>query len=256
MTELNDVLWVKTTDEIKEIVEGIKGSFVEKETTGFVQKKSFSPSRLAWGSGGCPRNWYFLFKGVEGKRVDSSDSLDTMRNGTDSHARIQARLVDGPLDITIEEQLQYDDPPINSYCDAIVERPDGRRIPVEIKTTKAEAFAFRQTSLAPAEYHVFQLLVYMKILNTDLGFIMYENKNDYRKLLMPVHMDETNKKIIDDAFNWMRETRTAYLDGNVPEYFEGRRKNSKICGQCDLKTLCDSVGQGTVPIPLLKDYNK
>lgn len=253
--ELNDIKWVTANEEVRSIAEGIKDSFSDVETSGFVQKTSFSPSRLAWGAGGCPRNWFFLFQGVNGVRVDSSDSLDTMQNGTDAHARIQKRLEDGPLDVTCEEQLRYDDPPINSYCDVIVELGH-KRVPIEIKTSKAEAFAYRHVQLKPADYHVFQLLVYMKILCSDVGFVMYENKNDYGKLLLPVYMDEHNAKIIDDAFDWMRETRQAYDDGKLPKYFKGRRKNSKICSQCDLKAICDAAGEGVVDIPLLKEYGQ
>lgn len=255
MNELNSIKFVNASEKVKHIVNGIRDSFHDVETEGFVQKTSFSPSRLAWGSGGCPRNWYFLFKGVQGKRIDTSDSLDTMKNGTDSHARIQKRIEEGPLDVVCEEQLRYSDPPINSYCDVIVEY-EGERVPIEIKTAKAEAFAHRQATLQPADYHVFQLLVYMKILGSKLGFIMYENKNDYSKLMLPVHMTPENEALIEDAFEWMRTVRKAYDESTLPDYFPGRRKNSRICGQCDLKSLCDKVGPGKVDIPLLKDYKR
>lgn len=254
--EFNDVKFINATDEVKEIVEGIKASFGTTRQDRFVKKASFSPSRLAWGAGGCPRNWHFLFNGLDMVEVHDSDSLDTMQNGTDAHARMQKRIKEGPLDITVEEQLRYSDPPINSFCDIIVERPDGSRVPIEIKTSKTEAFMYRHASLSPAEYHVFQLLCYMKILGATLGFIMYEDKNDYRKLLLPVYMDDDNKKLIDDAFDWMREVRAAYDEGKIPDYFPGRRKNSKICGQCDFKPVCDEAGKGSVQIPLLKDYRK
>lgn len=251
-TDITDIQWVNASNEVREIAESIRACFSDVETEGFVQKKSFSPSRLAWGSGGCPRNWYFLFHGVQGKRVDSSDSLDTMQNGSDSHARIQKRIMDGDVDAVCEEQLQFSDPPINSYCDVIVNHK-GKRVPIEIKTSKSEAFAYRHTSVTPAEYHVFQLLVYMKILETDVGFIMYENKNDYKKIMMPVYMTPENKKIVDDAFEWMRKVKAASDKDKLPKYFKGRRANSKICKDCDLKALCDSVGEGVVDLPLLKD---
>lgn len=147
-------------DDVKFITKGIQDSFVDKETDEEVTKKTFSPSRLAWGAGGCPRNWYFLFNGVNYKETVSSFAKNNMQNGSDSHARMQEQILAGPLDAVCEEQLQYVDPPINSFCDVIVEY-EGQRVPIEIKTANMLAYEYRETSKVAAEYHVLQLLVYM-----------------------------------------------------------------------------------------------
>ena len=238
---------------VREIEKGILGSFVDKKQDGIVQKTSFSPSRLAWGSGACARYNWFLFNGVEQHDVITAFAQANMKNGTDSHERMQAAILAGPLDAECEVQLRNDDPPINSFCDVLVKH-EGKNVPIEIKTCNQVAFEYRQTSLKAAEYHVFQLLIYMKLLDAELGFIMYENKNTYEKLMIPVHMDDASKKRIDDAFNWMREVYSAYQDEKMPKYFKGRRKNSKICGMCPVKEHCDSVGEGTIDIPLLTKY--
>lgn len=242
----------KPTD-IRDIEKGIADSFVDDSREGHVQKKTFSPSRLAWGSGGCPRNWYFLFNGVNSKETVSSFAKNNMQNGSDSHARMQEQILNGPLDAVCEEQLQYDDPPINSYCDVIVEY-QGKRVPIEIKTANNTAYEYRELTGIAANYHILQLLIYMYILGSDLGFIMYENKNDYRKMLIPVRMTEEHKEIINNAIEWMRITRKAYEDNTMPQYFKGRRVNSKICKDCPIKEECDSAGEGEVYIPLLKDF--
>jgi hypothetical protein len=96
----------------------------------------------------------------------------------------------------------------------------------------------------------------MKILGTDLGFVMYENKNTYDKIMIPVRMTPEHQETIDNAWAWMQETRKAYEDDEMPKYFKNRRKNSKICGQCAIKEACDEAGDGTVYIPLLKDYSR
>lgn len=255
MDNLQKLMNLGRSDDVKDIMKGIRDSFVDDVRDGFVQKKTFSPSRVAWGSGGCPRNWYFLFTGVNSKETISSFAQDNMQNGTDSHARIQDRIMSGPLDVVCEENLEYNDPPINSYCDVIVEY-QGKRVPVEIKTCNQVAFEYREGSGKAADYHILQLLVYMKILGSDLGFIMYENKNSYEKLLIPVHMDEVNTETIENAFAWMRETREAFDNSQLPKYFKGRRSNSKICKECPVKAVCDETGDGVVDIPLLKDYSR
>lgn len=239
--------------DIKDINKGIKDSFVDDHRDSFVQKKTFSPSRLAWGSGGCPRNWFFLFNGVNSKETVSSFAKNNMQNGSDSHSRMQKQILEGPLDAVCEEQLQFNDPPINSFCDVIVEY-EGQRVPIEIKTANNTAYEYRELSGKAADYHILQLLVYMLILGSDLGFIMYENKNDYRKMLVPVRMTDENREIIENAFEWMRQTRTAYDENQMPKYFKGRRVNSKICKDCPIKEECDSAGEGVVELPLLKDF--
>lgn len=238
--------------DIKEITQGIINSFVDIEKDDFVTKTTFSPSRLAWGSGGCPRYWYFLFNGVQYKETVSSFAQNNMQNGTDSHERMQKQIESGPLEVVCEEQLRNEDPPINSYCDVIVEYED-QRVPVEIKTCNDMAFEYRSNSRKPAEYHVLQLLVYMKMLGSDLGFIMYENKNTYEKIMIPIRMTDERKVYIDAVFDWMRNVRKAFDDDEMPKYFKNRRKNSKICGQCPIKEACDEAGNGTVDLPLLKD---
>lgn len=241
--------------DIKLITKGIQDSFIDVTTEEQVKKKTFSPSRLAWGSGGCPRNWYFLFNGVNSKETISSFAKNNMQSGSDGHARMQDQILSGPLDAVCEEQLRNVDPPINSFCDVIVNLED-KRVPIEIKTCNDLAFEYREASRKAADYHILQLLVYMKILGTDLGFVMYENKNTYDKIMIPVRMTPEHQETIDNAWAWMQETRKAYEDDEMPKYFKNRRKNSKICGQCAIKEACDEAGDGTVYIPLLKDYSR
>lgn len=238
--------------DVKEITKGIIDSFVDTDRDEFVKKTTFSPSRLAWNEGRCPRYWYFLFKGVQHKETITSFAKNNMANGTDAHERLQKQISEGPLEVVIEEQLRYSDPPINSFCDVIVEY-QGKRVPIEIKTCSQVAYEYRESSRKAADYHILQLLVYMKILDTDLGFIMYENKNGYDKLMIPVRMTPELKAYIDDAFEWMRNALKAFEEDTMPTYFKGRRKNSKMCGRCPIKESCDAAGQGVVDLPLLKE---
>ena len=251
MSKLNELAWRGLPEDGKKIVDGFKSSFVESSNTVFTTKKTFSPSKIVWGSGGCPRLWYFLFNGVHTTRTDSSFAKDNMQNGTDSHARMQKRLMDGPLDCEVERELTKESPPIRAFCDVVVATEHDGLIPIEIKTAKDEAFAFRLVKFDPASYHRLQLLFYMDILDAPYGFLMYENKNTYEKLLIPVFMDKENREYLDKTLDWMRIVRKAYEEDTMPMYFKNRRSNSKICGDCEVRAHCDIVGEGKVMLPLL-----
>ena len=241
--------------DVKDITNGILDSFTDKEKDDYTKKTTFSPSRLAWSSGGCARRWAFLFRGVNEIETISAFAQSNMQNGTDSHERMQGFIGKGPLDVDIEEQLQNVDPPINSYCDVIVNY-EGKRIPVEIKTSNDVAFEYRKMSKKAADYHILQLLIYMKILKAKLGFLMYENKNTYEKLMIPVRMDAENTEVVESAWEWMQKVRKAFDDDEMPMYFKNRRKNSKICNGCPVRKTCDEYGEGTVDIPLLSKYER
>lgn len=248
--------WEKLSDEEKEIVSIIKEAFSDEVKDWHVTKKTFSPSKLVYGSGGCARFWYQMFSGVDSHDVYSHTSQRAMASGTASHDDLQKKLSNSDLNIIIEQELTYDDPPIRAFADGVICGSGGEKIPLEIKTTRTEAYEYRDKSFTPADYNVLQLLCYMKILESDKGFLLYEDRNNFDNLIIPVYMDAKNQKIIDDAFNWMRETRAAWEAGTMPKYFTGRRSNSKICKDCPIKQACDNAGEGVVDLPLLKDYNK
>lgn len=245
--------WEKLSDEEKEIVSQIKSSFAPETKVQFVTKKTFSPSKIVYAEGGCPRFWYFMFSGVEAHNVYSHESLRAMAAGTAAHDELQKRLAESDLDIVIEQELLYDDPPIRSFADGVITTSEGNKIPLEIKTTRTEAYGYRESSFIPAEYNVLQLLCYMKILGADKGLLLYEDRNSFDNLIIPVYMNEENTKIVDDAFQWLRDVRVAFDVGTLPKYFAGRRSNSKICKTCPIKQACNDAGEGVVDLRLLKD---
>lgn len=247
------VAWGKLSAEEKDIVSKIKASFTEETTKKEVKKKSFSPSKIVYSEGSCPRFWYFMFSGVELEETHSHESKRAMQAGTDAHADLQDKLLRrSGLDINIEQELTNDDPPIRAFADGVITLEDGRKIPVEIKTTRTEAYEVRERNFHGADSNILQLLVYMKILGSDKGFLLYENRNDFRNLVIPVYMDEENTKLVDELFEWMRATRKAFDDTTLPMFFKGRRSNSKICKDCPVKDICDKTGEGVVDLPLLR----
>ena len=76
----------------------------------------------------------------------------------------------------------------------------------------------------------------MKVEGVDDGFLMYENKNTQEICIIPVTMNERNKKIIDEAFDWMREVYAAYTNNTLPT--RGFTKTQWACKNCPVKTKC------------------
>ncbi len=214
-------------------------------------KISFAPSSLGYGSGKCSRNWFYkLTGGIPQKDDIDALQISNMENGTETHERIQkifelsGTLIEAerPLDTTESPDL----PPIRGFVDLIIDW-NGEAVG-EIKTTKQEAFTLRKAEGKPLDYHLIQLLVYMLILGIDRGFLLYENKNTGEWLIFPVMMTPENRKIVEDAFQWMKDTYAAYKEGQLPTRpFD---KSSKECLYCPFKKYCwkDEVGQIDLPI--------
>lgn len=216
-------------------------------------KISFAPSSLGYGSGRCARNWYYkLTGGIEQKDDVDALQISNMENGTETHARIQRIFeISGTL-IEAERELNTMEdkalPPIRGFVDLIVDW-NGEAVG-EIKTTKQEAFTLRKAEGKPLDYHVIQLLIYMRILGINRGFILYENKNTGEWLIFPVMMTPENERIIEEAFEWMRVTYQSYQEEQLPmRPFE---KSSKECLYCPFKKFCWKDEAGVNPLPILQ----
>lgn len=212
-----------------------------------VKKVSFAPSSLAWKSGRCPRRWVLAFQGEHiGKDTVTATSAAVMDQGQGAHSRIQEALGESGILIEEEKEIVHDDPPIRGFIDAIVEI-DGVEIPVEIKTTRDEAFVWRLTSMKPTQYHYYQLLTYMRILDYKVGAFVYENKNDNTLLVIPIEMNEENEQIIDAALEWMRNVYKTYEDGDMP--MRPWKQTSPNCQDCPFYKACwEEVPEGNVKI--------
>jgi len=102
--------------------------------------------------------------------------------------------------------------------------------------------------------HMLQLLTYMKLKNAKEGFFLYENKNTQEILIIPVSMNDKNKKIIEDAFLWMQEVWDNFQDGDLPMRPAGSTKSKMPCTYCPVKKECYSkeTPLGTVQIELFE----
>ena len=64
--------------------------------------------------------------------------------------------------------------------------------------------------------------------------------------MLPVEVDDNYREWIDNAFQWMREVRKAWVDRTLPT--KNYRSNSKICKTCPIQQACADAGEGTVKI--------
>lgn len=216
--------------------------------TETLTKKSFAPSTLFYnyGPGKCPRYWFLAFNGAEFVKDYDAFSIDNMQSGTDAHRRMQNNFEASGLEIENERELVNEDPPIRCFVDSIVMNYNGYNVVVEIKTTRAEAFAHLVAKNEGREYQVMQLLLYMYLLGERYGCLLYENKNDHHKLMIPVEMTEENKAKIERALEWMRMVYANYKAGELPE--NNFRSNSRVCKSCPIKNWCFAQEKGTIKL--------
>ena len=218
-----------------------------KRKDGEMTKKSFSPSSIGYGHGNCPRYWYMAFSGVV--FVDDNDSIAVanMAQGTQAHERLQGLIKTMPEFVAEEQEITNDYPPIRGFIDLIMNY-DGEEVIGEIKTAKQEVWDTRQAEMKSSANHMLQLLTYMKLKNVKEGFFLYENKNTQQLLVIPVQMNERNKKIIDDTFLWLCEVWDNFKDGDLP--MRPFTKSQSACKYCPIKKECwdKSTPTGTVQI--------
>jgi CRISPR/Cas system-associated exonuclease Cas4 (RecB family) len=200
----------------------------------FKTKKSFSPSSLVYGNGACPRYWFLAFSGAE--FVDDHDaySVANMASGTHGHERIQKAITDAGIMVEQEKRIVAQDPPIFGFADAVIQWEEEQPV-VEIKTMKEESFNYRKFA-KPPNYHLMQLIIYMKILGKRLGILLYENKNTHELHAITVEPTPEYVAWADYAFDWMRTVRKQWESGEIPQ--KPYRSNSKVCKTCPLAATC------------------
>ena len=207
----------------------------QRRTNAFTQKKTFSPSSIGYGHGNCPRYWNYAFNGADFVETTTAQGLANMQNGSAAHDRIQK--VIGGIDraVDFEVEVKNEDPPIRGYIDGVMDW-DGEETIIEIKTAKEEVYAIRQSSMKPSGNHLLQLLIYMKIRRASQGVFLYENKNTQELCLIPIRVNDKYINIIDELFEWMRETYSAYENKELPKRVA--TKSTPMCKNCPVKETC------------------
>lgn len=211
-------------------------------------KVSFAPSQMFYGSGVCPRQWYYKFQGGHEDVSPEYDAVGVfnMNSGTDAHARLQALFEAAGIQKTEEQEIKLDYPPVSGFMDSMFIWQDVE-VPVEVKTSKQEGFYHKQAKMEGAMYQKMQLLLYMYILDKEVGFLFYENRNNGDWLIIPVEMSEDgNRQIIEDTIEWMK---IVWDNNELP--MRPFTKKSKQCKDCPFARVCWEDEPGTVDLPPL-----
>lgn len=216
-----------------------------KREDAITTKTSFSPSSLGYGHGNCPRYWYLAFSGVMFINDNDSVAIANMAQGTQAHERLQNLIKTMPNFVEEEREIKNDYPPIRGFIDLVMQW-DGETVIGEIKTAKQEVWDTRQAEMKSSANHMLQLLTYMKLTDSKEGFFIYENKNTQELVVIPVVMNDRNKKIIDDTFTWMCEVWDNFKEGDLP--MRPFTKSTSSCKYCPAKEACWSMPTGTVQI--------
>jgi CRISPR/Cas system-associated exonuclease Cas4 (RecB family) len=252
---LHEVMIKKVADKKtflnnEELIEKIRSGYTINRIDKFAQKKTFAPSTIAYSHGECPRYWYLAFEGAMFE--DNADAYGgaNMTAGTKSHERIQEAMGNVPdFLVDSEFKITYNDPPIFGFGDVILNW-GGEELLGEIKTMPNEGFEYRKASGKAKTGHLIQLLIYMKILGKSKAVLIYENKNNHDLLVIPVEVNDTYREWVNNAFQWMRDVRKAWVDKTLPT--KNYRSNSKICKTCPLTKVCADAGVGSVKIKSLE----
>lgn len=219
------------------------------------KKTTFAPSGIGFGHNNCDRYWHIAFTGAYFDDTSDSTGIAMMMTGTSSHERIQEALEKTGTVVQTEKEMKWDSPPIRGYADLILE-VDGEKVVAEIKTTGEVAFQYRQSSNKPAIYHLYQILIYMMIENVDKGVLLYENRGTLQILPILVKMNDKNRKILEDALQWMRDVHEHWSsEGEIPKRPWTRR--NKACKTCPVFNTCWDIDapvgvDATGPMPEVK----
>ena len=231
------------------LVKSIEAGYVASRGTKFQTKKTFGPSTIAYGHGECPRYWYLAFSGANFEDNNTPYDVANMTNGTLAHGRIETAFKNSGISIDSEFKITYSDPPIFGYGDVMLNW-QGEPLLGEIKTMMNEGFEYRKAHMKPKTGHLIQLLIYMKILKKAKAVLIYENKNNHELLLLPVEVNDHYRRWVDQAFDWMRTVRKAWVDRTLPK--KNYRSNSKICKNCPIQKACASAEVGELKINSLE----
>lgn len=232
----------------KAFIEKIEQGYLIDQGTSFKTKKTFSPSSLVYGNGACARYWFLAFTGADFTFDNDPYAVANMSSGTMAHERIQKAIEDAGIMVEKEKRIMAQDPPIFGFADAVVQWEEEQPV-VEIKTMREEAFAYRKHA-KPPNYHLMQLIIYMKILGKKLGILLYENKNSHELHAIPVEVNDEYKAWAEYAFDWMRKVRAQWETGEIPK--KTYRSNSKVCKGCPVANACALADKGTVKIEPLE----
>lgn len=233
--------------DLQGLKDAIDEAFLTYHETKWIQKKTFSPSKLGYGHGRCPRYWHIAFTGADFVEEPDARSVMNMQNGTLAHDRLDELFRRSPLDIVESEQeITTEDPPIRGFIDIIIRKSSGEQIVGEFKTSGHRSFMWRMSKMEASGYHILQVLLYMWATGNEEALLIYESKDSHQLLIIPVykadHVDD-----LEELLGWMRNVHKTWADGEIAK--RPYRSNSKVCKQCPVRETCfENFDEGVVKL--------
>ncbi|MFZ9242570.1 MAG: CRISPR-associated protein Cas4 [Sediminibacterium sp.] len=232
-----------------EIIDSIKKGYEAQRSDQFKKRDSFTPSGLVYGPGLCPRYWYLYFEGNQANNNTDWYGVANMDSGSDRHKRIQTAMKHGKILIDDEVVIKSEDPPLSGKSDALIVWND-KEIITEIKTVNENSFMYMKK---PRNYHIEQLLIYMKILNHSFGYLIYENKNSHELRFFPIRVNQKYKDFMKYFFDWMQRVRKSFVDKQLPENPYRNKYDNKTCKSCEFLKACEQKPVGDIKIESRKE---
>lgn len=227
---------VKSNSQLEdELIEKIDDSLGLRNQKQLKKVVGFHPSY----TNQCERYWYYLFNGIEYTPSFSPQTYRIFDNGHGVHERLYSYFRE--MGILLEEELPvtYDDPPITGTADGVIDFY-GRKL-IELKSISNEGFEYRRIYKKPKDDHVRQAQIYMKCLDLDQAFVIYENKNNQQ--ILPILIDRDDA-FIDKLFNKYKKFYKNFVEGTLPKH--PYKMTSKNCSSCDLYSHCWSEADGNM----------
>lgn len=219
----------KSADDLEEeLIYSIDTSFSKRNQPVFKQVDGFHPSY----TNQCARYWYYLFNGAELTTSFSAQTYRIFDNGHAVHDRIYSYFREMGILVAEEIPVSHDSPPISGTADGIIDFYGNKLI--ELKSISMEGFEYRRLYKKPKDEHFRQAQIYMRCLDLDSGFVIYENKNN--QSIMPI-LIERDDDFIDDLFKKYSKIYKNYQEGIKPKR-PYKSISSKQCSQCDLRNMC------------------
>jgi CRISPR/Cas system-associated exonuclease Cas4 (RecB family) len=217
-----------TADSLKKSIDSY---LLERNAPVFKKLNGFHPSYNQV----CPRWWYLMFKGVEVTPKTDARLYRIFDNGHLMHERICGYLKEMGILVDREIPVKLDTPvPIVGTADGIIDW-DGYKL-IELKSISPEGFQFRKYYNKPKPEHNAQAQVYLRALNLEKGFIIYESKGSQELLIFEIERDdsefEKKVKIWSKAYDYIQR------DVLPPRPY---KRDSSHCSECDLEKYCWEV---------------
>ncbi len=218
---------INDAEVAEELVKSINQSF-EKRNVEFEKKvDGFHPSY----TNQCSRYWYYIFQGVNVIPSFSAQTYRIFDNGHAVHERIYSYFREMGILVAEEIPVTYENPPITGTADGIIDF-HGKKL-IELKSISTEGFEYRRIYNKPKDDHYRQAQIYLRCLDLESAFVIYENKNNQDILPILIHRDE---KFIDNLFKKYTDIYTRYKESRMPK--RPYKQTSPKCTSCELYQYC------------------